>query len=401
MTQLEVAPSRRRTTVAFYTLGCKVNQAETDAFRDDFMSAGYSCIPFDSKADVYIVNTCTVTHVGDAKSRQILRQARRLNPDALVVATGCYASIMHDRLPVDNVVVVRNRDKDRLLSVVNQHLADDSTGMLTLDKPVIQGLVATPPNRRGRPMVKVQDGCDNACAYCIIPRARGRSRSTEPGAVLQRVNRLAAEGHTEVVLTGVDIGSYGEDLPQPTNLGALIETVLGESSVHRLRISSVEPGDFNPRWLALWKDTRLCRHFHVPLQAGNNAVLTRMRRKYDRARYLDMITAIRAQVPGVAITTDIITGFPGETEEEFNDGLGFIDQCQFDGLHVFPYSGGPAPPPRRCRITSQNQPRRSARQSCAGWLMTRPRVMCCETSGRTVEVVWESCHDGVWRGVSR
>lgn len=390
-------PQPAPTTVAFYTLGCKVNQAETDSLIDEFRAARFQCTSFDSHADVYIINTCTVTHTGDAKSRQILRQARRMNPNALVVATGCYASIVRENMPVDGVLVVRNRDKDRLLDIVRKHISTEEQPPIT-DKPAQQGLA--PASMRSRPMVKVQDGCDSACSYCIIPRSRGRSRSVPPHTVINRVRHLSDSGHEEVVITGVDLGSYGSEDSSLPDLGQLLEAILAETEVHRVRVSSLEPGDFDLRWLDLWRSGRLCRHLHLPLQAGSDGALLRMRRQYDTSRFAEVISACREAVSDLAITTDIITGFPGETNAEFESGLAFIDQCAFDGMHVFPYSLRPGTAAAKLadHVNDRIKKERAAvlRERAASALQAHVQA----NVGTTQEVVWESHRDGVWRGTT-
>lgn len=386
------------TRVALYTLGCKVNQAETDTLGDEFVRQGFRRVRFEEPADVYIVNTCTVTHVGDAKSRQILRQAARRTPGALVVATGCYASIVGNRLPIEGVLVVKNRDKDRLIDIVRTHVerrgADgDLAGRVrrSSDPPV---------DVRGRAMVKVQDGCDSACSYCIIPRARGRSRSVDPARAAQRVQALVERGHQEIVITGVDLGSYGDDRPDFPDLGGLLRLLLENTDAHRFRVSSLEPGDFKLDWLDLWGDHRLCRHLHVPLQAGSDTVLARMRRRYGADQFLATVQACRRQVPGIAITTDVITGFPGETEEEFGQGLRFMERCRFDGMHVFPYSrrSGTAAAAMPDSVPDPVRKTRAALLRAIGEQAKAHHV--ARSLGAVEEVVWESRRDGVCRGMT-
>src|SRR5947209_15223062 len=324
-------------TVAFTTLGCKVNQSETDLLAREFAAAGYTCVPFDEVADVYVVNTCTVTHVADKKSRQMLGQARRTNPEALVVATGCYASIVGNALGSDSTLVIRNRDKDRVIPLVEgrlQRATPETPSFVDEEKY----LAISGGQERTRSMVKAQDGCDSHCTYCIIPRARGRSRSVSPEDVIRRTRALAAEGHAEVVITGVDLGSYGEDDPALPDLGGLLRRLLDQTDVPRIRVSSLEPGDFRESWLALWEDPRLCRHLHVPLQAGSFGVLQRMERKYTPSEFAAMVAACRREIPGVTITTDVMVGLPGETDAEFDQGFEFTRRIAFDGMHVFKYS---------------------------------------------------------------
>lgn len=385
--------------VAFTTLGCKVNQSETDSYARQFAAAGFSCVPFDAEADVYVINTCTVTHVADKKSRQLLSQARRANADALVVAAGCYASIVGEALADERTLVIRNRDKERLLDLVRGRMARSVVDLPYFAEGEKYGDQA-PPRERARATVKVQDGCDSHCTYCIIPRARGRSRSVAPDTVAHRVRGLVREGHAEVVVTGVDLGSYGADVDSFPDLGGLLRHILDETDVQRVRVSSLEPGDFRPEWLRLWTDPRLCRHLHVPLQAGSASVLRRMERSYTPDEFRTMVAACREMVPGITITTDVITGFPGETDEEFDEGLTFIRDIAFDGMHVFKYS-------RR----SGTRAARMADQVGEEAKQERGRVLRAEAArgvarllhrsqGSVAQVVWEGEHDGVWRGLT-
>jgi len=385
--------------VAFTTLGCKVNQSETDLLARQFAAAGYECVQFDDHADVYVVNTCTVTHVADRKSRQVLGQARRVNPEALIVATGCYASIVGNALAGDGVLVIRNRDKDRVLPLVEGRLhrsMPPAPAYLDLEKYVdVSG-----GHERARPMVKAQDGCDSHCTYCIIPRARGRSRSVSPEDVIRRTCALAAEGHAEVVITGVDLGSYGEDDPALPDLGGLLRRLLDQTDVPRIRVSSLEPGDFRESWLALWEDPRLCRHLHVPLQAGSLGVLQRMERKYTPSEFAAMVAACRREIPGVTITTDVMVGFPGETEAEFDEGFEFTRRIAFDGMHVFKYSQRSGT--RASRMPDQVPENVKSERSH----ILREEAACGVArllrrhAGVLADVAWESEHGGTSRGLT-
>ncbi|HEV3310110.1 MAG TPA: tRNA (N(6)-L-threonylcarbamoyladenosine(37)-C(2))-methylthiotransferase MtaB [Chloroflexota bacterium] len=386
--------------VAFYSLGCKVNQSEIDALQDEFSASGFECVPFENLADIYVINTCSVTHVGDAKSRQTIRRAARTNPNALIVATGCYATIAHEWLAGERVLVVRNRDKDQLLSIVREHVLAGFGQDELIESPAWLDTAQLPPTARARATVKVQDGCDGICSYCIIPRARGRSVSLEPDQVLQRVRTLTSQGHAEVVITGIDLGSYGERRADRLDLAGLLSLVLDQTDVHRVRISSVEPGDFDLAWVSLWPNPRLCRHLHVPLQAGSDSVLARMRRKYDTNRFWQMVCACRDAIPGLAVTTDIITGFPGETDEEFAEGLDFIERCRFDGMHVFPYSVRSGTSAVRLE-GHVSEPVKQHRASILREIAATAKANHVSRNvGSTQEVVWESERQGVWRGLT-
>jgi threonylcarbamoyladenosine tRNA methylthiotransferase MtaB len=385
--------------IAFTTLGCKVNQSETDLLARQFAAAGYECVDFEEPADVYLVNTCTVTHVADRKSRQLVRQAERANEDALIVATGCYASIVGDALASHRRLIVRNRDKERLFELVDGRLHAEATPVASL-VDVEKYLDVSGGQDRTRAMVKAQDGCDSHCTYCIIPRARGRSRSLPPEDVVRRVQALVDEGHAEVVITGVDLGSYGEENDTLPDLGGLLRRVLAETDVQRVRVSSLEPGDFNESWLDLWSDPRLCRHLHVPLQAGSGSVLERMERKYTPDDFLAMVAACRTAVDGITITTDVMVGFPGETNAEFDEGYQFIREIRFDGMHVFRYSQRSGT--RAARMPDQVPDEVKAERSRL--LREEAAAGVARLINRHVDrvglVAWESETDGIWRGLT-
>ncbi len=337
---------RSNRTVAITTLGCKVNQSDSDEWLRQFVALGYEIVDFDAVADAYVVNTCSVTHVADRKSRQLLRHARRQNPAALVVATGCYASVAPDEVArmVEVDMVVGDRDKPRLVEMVHDALeGSDEQPLEVLAGPL---RVFGP---RHRAFVKVSDGCDKFCAFCIVPYARGRTRSVDPDDVLAKIDALVVDGYREVVLTAVHIGNYGEDLNPPTSIRMLVDRILTKTNVERLRISSIEPEDFDRELLARWTDPRLCRHFHLALDSGCDATLRRMRRRYTSDQYRELVRCIRAEIPDVAITTDVMVGFPGETVEEFEESCRFVSEQAFALIHVFPYS------PRR-RTTASKLP---------------------------------------------
>ncbi|MGI8824702.1 MAG: tRNA (N(6)-L-threonylcarbamoyladenosine(37)-C(2))-methylthiotransferase MtaB [Chloroflexota bacterium] len=385
--------------IAFTTLGCKVNQSETDLYARQFASAGFACVPFDAPADVYVVNTCTVTHVADRKSRQLLGQARRANRDALIVAVGCYASIAGDALADERTLVIRNRDKERMLGLVQgrlRHEAIDLPYFADREKYVDTDSGYT----RSRAMVKVQDGCDSHCAYCIIPRARGRSRSVRPDVIIQRVNALVREGHAEVVITGVDLGSYGDNEPALPDLGSLLRRILDETDVGRIRVSSLEPGDFKESWLGLWDDKRLCRHLHAPLQAGSASVLARMGRSYTPEEYAAMVAACRAAVPDMTLATDVMTGFPGETVQEFEECLEFIQRMSFDGMHVFKYSKRSGTPAGRTSNQVAEETKNDRSRLLRDEASSGVRRLLARHHGTTREVAWEGEREGVRRGLT-
>ena len=331
--------------IAIYTLGCKVNQYETQAMEQELTARGHELVDFEQPADAYIINTCSVTAISDKKSRQMIRRARKLNPDAIVAACGCYVQTHTDEvveLGIDLVGGTGQRMEflRQLLTAAEKKtrvLVDDA-----LHRHEFEILPAGGQMSRTRAMLKVEDGCRNFCTYCIIPFARGPVRSLPISEAVVQTGQLAAEGYQEVVITGIEISSWGQDLDGEKSLMDLLEAVSAAAGEMRLRLGSLEPRtiteDFCRRAAKL---TNLCPHFHLSLQSGCDETLRRMNRRYDTERYYESVTLLREFFPGVAITTDLITGFPGETEEEFQKTLDFIRRCEFAQIHVFPYSVRP------------------------------------------------------------
>jgi len=331
-------------TVACHTLGCKVNQYESSAIERMFKEKGYEVVDFSEPADVYIINTCTVTHTGDRKSRQLIRRATRTNPEALVVVTGCYAQTSPGEvLEIPGVdLVVGTRDRARIVELVEEAAVHDGPVNAVTDIMCADAFEELPPaldQNRVRGFLKIQEGCDNYCAYCIIPYARGPLRSRSPESVLAEAKSLLDHGFKEIVLTGIHTGAYGKDLPGKVNLASLVRKVSRLEGLYRLRLSSLEPQDVDFELVdALASSSTVCRHLHLPLQSGDDRVLRRMRRRYDTGHYRNLVEKIREAMPGVAITTDVMAGFPGETEWNFKNTLDFVKEIEFADLHVFKYS---------------------------------------------------------------
>lgn len=327
---------------AFYTLGCKVNHYETQAMEELFKNAGHTVVPFGDEADVYIVNTCTVTAVSDKKSRQILSQAHRRNPDALIVAVGCYAEVAKDAvstLPGVSLVLGTEGRKD-IVRLVEQAAAGCAAPAYPapFERRAFENLSAQKDSRT-RATLKVQDGCVSFCSYCIIPFARGALRSRTLESTKQELLTLAENGYREVVLTGIQLSAYGVDLPDKPELSDLIALADGIPGLLRLRLGSLEPRVITDRFLSAAQNSRtLCRQFHLSLQSGSDTVLSRMNRRYTTAEYRSAVERIRACMPDAAITTDIIAGFVGETEEEHEETMRFVEEIGFARIHVFPYS---------------------------------------------------------------
>ncbi len=374
--------------VALDTVGCKLNQAETQLLARQFARAGYRLVPPDDVADVYVLNTCTVTHVADGKCRRQLNQARRRNPGALVVAIGCYAQRARQELSrikgVD--LVLDNSQKMDLLPRLEE------SGRLTRPEAV-----SARADFRTRAFIKVQDGCNNFCSYCIVPLVRGREKSLPLEQVLADVKNCVADGYKEVVLTGTEIGAYND---KGIGLKELLRRILEETGVARLRLSSLQPQEITPELIGLWQDERLCRHFHLSLQSGSDAVLKRMKRRYTTADYKRAVDLIREAVPGAAITTDVIVGFPGETDDEFQESYNFAGQMKFARIHVFSYS--PRPGTRAADMPQQVDDRvkreRSRRMLALGRVCIRnfrKRFL-----GKTMLVLWEKETGGLWSGLT-
>ena len=322
-----------RPSVAIHTHGCKLNQADSQILTRQFQQAGFTIVRSAAQAAVVVLNSCTVTATSDAKARQYLRRAHRANPDALVVATGCYAQRAKDDLSSMEAVslVLDNRYKQILVSTVASMFNAEADPSVE-NPPAAVG--------RSRAMVKIQEGCDQVCAYCIVPKVRGRERSIPQATLVELVNEHVSRGCKEVVLTGTQLGSYGFDIPG-ASLTGMLSGLLLNTTVPRLRVSSLQAQEINGELLDLWDDPRLCRHFHLALQSGSDAVLARMRRRYDATEYQEAVGKIRDVLPGASITTDVIVGFPGESDADFQRTLDLCDRVGFAAVHAFPYSVRP------------------------------------------------------------
>ncbi|MBL3397678.1 MULTISPECIES: tRNA (N(6)-L-threonylcarbamoyladenosine(37)-C(2))-methylthiotransferase MtaB [Staphylococcus] len=330
-------------TVAFHTLGCKVNHYETEAIWQLFKEADYERVDFETNADVFVINTCTVTNTGDKKSRQIIRRAIRKNPDAVVCVTGCYAQTSSaEIMEIPGVdVVVGTQDRHKLLDYIDE---------FQKERQPINGVGNIMKNRkyeeldvpyftdRTRASLKIQEGCNNFCTFCIIPWARGLMRSRDPEKVVEQATTLVNSGYKEIVLTGIHTGGYGQDLKN-YNLAQLLRDLDQVDGLERIRISSIEASQLTDEVISVLESSnKIVRHLHVPLQSGSDTVLKRMRRKYTMEHFSERITKLHQALPDVAITSDVIVGFPGETEEEFQETYDFIVKHKFSELHVFPYS---------------------------------------------------------------
>ena len=388
---------------AIYTLGCKVNQYETQAMEAELTRRGHALVPFDGEADAYIINTCTVTAVSDKKSRQMIRQARKRAPHAIVAVCGCYAQTdpeAVEALEVDLVMGTNDRMGflDRL-----EALSPDGGQVVDVDdalrRRAFERLPAGGLEGRTRAMLKVEDGCVNFCTYCIIPYARGPIRSLPAAEAAAQAAKLADEGYKELVLTGIEISSWGRDLEGRPELMDLIEAVCAAAPDCRVRLGSLEPRtiteDFCRRGAAI---PNLCPHFHLSMQSGCDSVLKRMNRKYDTARYYESVRLLREYFDRPGITTDLIVGFPGETEEEFVQTLDFVKKCAFSAMHIFPYSRRTGTPAAAMAGQCSNAVKED-RAHRAGEVARQLRQTWLESwVGHTLPVLFEEEKDGLWRG---
>lgn len=332
--------------IAFYTLGCKVNQADTASMENLFLRSGHQLVSFDGEADVYIINTCVVTNTGQRKSRQTIHRAIRKNPNALIVVTGCYPQTAAEEVKAIAGVdmIIGNQDRTQIVQLVEGRLAHRQTD--TLDavhkltaSTAFEEMAAGDITDKTRAFLKIQEGCNQFCTYCIIPYARGPLRSRSLESIRTETQRLISAGFKEIVLIGIHLGCYGKENPDGPTLYDAVKTVLDVPGVQRLRLGSLESVEVEPRLLTLMQeDARFCRHLHLPLQSGCDKTLQAMHRPYTTAKFKTLLADIKTKVPDIAITTDVIAGFPGETEADFETTCKFAESCGFSKMHIFPFS---------------------------------------------------------------
>lgn len=320
------------------SLGCKVNSYESEYVLSSFKENGYEIV-LDGEADVFIINTCSVTNQSDAKSRKVINRIARENPHAIIVVMGCFIEANKDYDNPNVSIIIGNKDKNKVVSLVNEYIKDNKSKKLLYNDFDLkfEDMYITHMNSRTRAFVKIQDGCENFCSYCIIPYTRGKCRSKDKDKVLREIRELVQNGYKEVVLTGIHTGHYGSDIN--SNLGDLLEEIVKIDNLQRLRLSSIEITELDDKFLKILNDEKvIVSHMHIPLQAGSDEILKLMNRKYDTKYFEDKINKIRSIRPDISITTDVIVGFPGEDERLFKETYDFIKKIKFTKLHVFPYS---------------------------------------------------------------
>lgn len=374
--------------VALETLGCKLNQAETESLARQLAAAGYELVESVDEADIYILNTCTVTHIADRKARNLMRQAHRRNGNARLIAVGCYVERSPQEMgQIEGIdLVLGNDQKEQVLDRL-QELgcpASSSSGE--------QGVYNY---GRNRSFLKIQDGCNNFCSYCIVPLVRSRVESIPVEEVVAEIQNRAIGGVKEVVLTGTEIGAYHSD---DVDLVGLLKHILAETVVNRLRLSSLQPQEITEELLELWKDSRLCPHFHLSLQSGSDSVLQRMKRRYSTADYQRAVILIRKSLPDAAITTDVIVGFPGETGVEFEESYDFCRQTGFARIHIFPYSRRPGTEAAGMPDQVSEKVKRERVQKMLALAEERAHSFKQRFLGTVLTVLWEQKSGGVWSG---
>lgn len=390
-------------TFATYTLGCKVNQYETQAIEGMFREKGYEQVSFDEKADLYIINTCTVTHISDRKSRQMIRHAKKMNPFCLVAVTGCYAQVAPEEVAsIEGVdIVCGTKEKGKLLSLAEQHAAGKTEIRVgdILRTREFEEMQASVPAGRYRAYIKIQEGCSEFCTYCIIPFARGPVRSRPLEKIRREAELLAQKGIREIILTGIHVASYGKDLKDGTGLLDAVEAVSAPDGISRVRLSSIEPMTLTREFAQRLKQyPKLCPHFHLSLQSGCDETLKRMNRKYTCAGFREVVEGIREAFPDAAVTTDIMVGFPGETEEEFSQSLRFAEEIRFAQMHIFQYSRRKGTKADRM----ENQVPKEVKEERSRRMFEVDRI--CRSAflerflGRELEVLLEQDKDGFLEG---
>lgn len=329
--------------VAFYTLGCKVNQYETESIKNQLIKKGYEEVSFEDKADIYIVNSCTVTSVADRKTRNMLRRAKKINPNGAVIVTGCYAQTnSKELLEMEDIdYVIGNTDKSGIVNFIedieNRTMEKLKNHNIFLDSEYTEYEFAT-LREMSRAYVKIQDGCNNFCSYCKIPFARGKSRSRQKDNILKEITKLSQEGFKEIILIGINLGAYDEDLENGGNFEDLLKDILKIDGIERVRIGSVYPDKISDEFIEIFSNPKLMPHLHISLQSCDDTVLKRMRRKYGSSLIEERLTKLRKTVPNMEYTADVIVGFPGESQEMFQNSYNLIDKIGFSGLHIFQYS---------------------------------------------------------------
>lgn len=395
--------------IAFYTLGCKVNQADTASMENLFLRSGHQLVSFDGEADVYIINTCVVTNTGQRKSRQTIHRAIRKNTNALIVVTGCYPQTAAEEVKAIAGVdmIIGNQDRAQIVQLVEERLAHRQTD--TLDavhkltaSTAFEEMAAGDITDKTRAFLKIQEGCNQFCTYCIIPYARGPLRSRSLESIRTETQRLISAGFKEIVLIGIHLGCYGKENPDGPTLYDAVKTVLDVPGVQRLRLGSLESVEVEPRLLTLMQeDARFCRHLHLPLQSGCDKTLQAMNRPYTTAKFKTLLADIKTRVPDIAITTDVIAGFPGETEADFETTCKFAESCGFSKMHIFPFSARKGTPAEKFAGAVTEAVKKERADILGRIDETMHKAFLQAMVGQTAEVLFEQpAGDGYFEGLT-
>ena len=395
--------------VAFHTMGCKVNQFDTAVMEERTRQADHAVIPFDEAADVYVINTCSVTENSDQESRRIVRQLKRRNPEARVIVTGCYAQTHPDELiKIPGIdLVLGNQEKQDLAAYLGG--CDKSEGpILDVSRPIRPGPLEQPVIRRlsghTRVFLKIQDGCDYECSFCLIPRSRGPGRSLLPERVIEQAGILAEEGCQEVVLTGVNLGTYGRDFKPKQSLAGLLRMLLERTRIARIRLSSLEPKTVTPALIEIMQSSsRICRHFHIPLQSGDNRILKQMNRHYSRSYYRQLVLSLAGRFPNASIGADVMVGFPGEGEAEYRNTHELLKELPMSYVHVFPFSPRPETAAAMMRVGISEQEKKRRADELRRLSIEKGRQFSSAHIGKDLPVLIEKERDpktGLLKGIS-
>ena len=390
--------------VAFITLGCKVNQYETNAMCEEFMKKGYEIVDKEEKADIYIINTCTVTNMSDRKSRQMLRRVKEINKEAVVVACGCYVQVAKDELEKMEEIdlVLGNNEKKAIVEYTENFIKEHQKiekveDVMRTNEFVDFGDVTF--TEKTRAVIKVQDGCDRFCSYCIIPYARGKVRSRKPESVISEIEKIAKEGIKEVVITGIHIASYGKDFEKEYRLIDLLEEINKIEGIERIRLGSIEPTLITEQFMGrLTKLEKICHHFHLSLQSGSDRTLKRMNRTYTTEQFKNIVNILRKEYDDVILTTDIIVGFPEETDEEFNETYKFLSEINFYKMHIFKYSPRKGTPAARNKNQIDGNIKEERSKKLIEFSNKNEEEYNKKYIGKTVKVLFEEEKVGLYKG---
>ena len=393
-------------TVALITLGCKVNQYETNAMSQKLIENGYKIVEHTQKADIYIINTCTVTNMSDRKSRQMIRRAKEMNPKAFIIAVGCYVQVSKEEVEkIEEIdLALGNEEKVNIVDYCNKLLEEKDSEKQSAMEDVMQAkefseFGETSYTEKTRAVIKVQDGCDRFCSYCIIPYARGRVRSRKPEHIIKEIENIAKQGIKEVVITGIHIASYGKDFRNGYKLIDLLEEINQIEGIERIRLGSIEPLLITEEFVQrLTKLEKICEHFHLSLQSGCDETLKRMNRRYTIEQFTEIVERLRVAYSNVNLTTDIIVGFPGETEEEFNKTYKFLENIKFYKMHIFKYSQRKGT--KAAEMPEQISPEEKEKRSKKLIELSdkNEEEYNKKYIGKTVEVLWEEEKQGTYKG---